>query len=56
MRNPSEMALVLDEQLQGPGLGASSYFEVRFGSFAPGWRAHQFNPLGNDYASLWPFG
>jgi digeranylgeranylglycerophospholipid reductase len=54
MRNPQDMAWGLDQLLEAPGLGRSSCFEVRFGSFAPGWRA-QFNPLGGDRASLWIF-
>lgn len=55
MRNPQEAAWGLDQLLKAPDLGASPYFEVRFGSFAPGWRA-QFNPLGGDFARLWTFG
>jgi flavin-dependent dehydrogenase len=54
MRNPQEVAWGLDQLLEAPDLGASPYFEVRFGSFAPGWRA-QFNPLGGDLARLWTF-
>lgn len=54
MRNPQDVAWGLDQLLEGPGLGESEYFEVRFGSLAPGWRA-QFNPLGGDRASLWTF-
>jgi digeranylgeranylglycerophospholipid reductase len=54
MRNPQEVAWGLDQLLEAPELGASSYFEVRFGSFAPGWRV-QFNPLGGDFARLWTF-
>lgn len=54
MRNPHEMAWGLTQLLEAPGLGGSSCFEVRFGSFAPGWRA-QLNPLGGDRASLWTF-
>lgn len=53
-RNPYEMAWGLAQLLQGPGLGGSSCFEVRFGSFAPGWRA-QLNPLGDNRVSLWTF-
>jgi flavin-dependent dehydrogenase len=54
MRNPQEVAWGLDQLLEAPDLGESRYFEVRFGSFAPGWRA-QFNPLGGDLARLWTF-
>ena len=54
MRNPQEVAWGLDQLLEAPDLGVSPYFEVRFGSFAPGWRA-QFNPLGGDLARLWTF-
>lgn len=54
MRNPQDMAWGLDQLLEAPGIGESEYSEVRFGSFAPGWRA-QFNPLGGDHASLWTF-
>ncbi len=54
MRNPRNVAWGLDQLLEAPGIGESPYFEVRFGSFAPGWRA-QFNPLGGDRASLWTF-
>jgi flavin-dependent dehydrogenase len=54
MRNPREVAWGLDQLLEAPNLGASSYSEVRFGSFAPGWRA-QLNPLGKDRARLWTF-
>ena len=54
MRNPEEVAWGLDQLLEAPNLGVSPYFEVRFGSFAPGWRA-QFNPLGGDLARLWTF-
>ena len=54
MRNPWELAFGLDQLLEAPGLGEPPYFEVRFGSFAPGWRA-QLNPLGGDRARLWTF-
>ena len=54
MRNPRELAFGLDQLLEAPGLGGSPHFEVRFGSFAPGWRA-QLNPLGGGRASLWTF-
>ncbi len=54
MRNPHEVAWGLDQLLQAPALGESAYFQVRFGSFAPGWRA-QLNPLGGDHARLWTF-
>lgn len=54
MRNPWEAAWGIDQLLEGPGLGESPHFEVRFGSFAPGWRT-QFNPLSGDRASLWTF-
>ncbi len=54
MRNPQDVAWGLDQLLEAPGLGEPDYSEVRFGSFAPGWRA-QFNPLGGDRASLWTF-
>ncbi len=54
MRNPRELAFGLDQLLEAPGLGGSHYFEVRFGSFAPGWRA-QLNPLGGHRTSLWTF-
>lgn len=54
MRNPHDVAWGLDQLLEGPGLGAPEYFEVRFGSLAPGWRA-QYNPLGGNRASLWTF-
>jgi flavin-dependent dehydrogenase len=54
MRNPEEVAWGLDQLLEADDLGASSYSEVRFGSFAPGWRA-QLNPLGGDRARLWTF-
>jgi digeranylgeranylglycerophospholipid reductase len=54
VRNPHEVAWGLAQLLKAPGLGGSPHFEVRFGSFAPGWRA-QLNPLGGDYASLWTF-
>lgn len=54
MRNPKEVAWGLDQLLEAHDLGASSYSEVRFGSFAPGWRA-QLNPLGGDRARLWTF-
>lgn len=46
--------LGLAELLEAPGLGKPRYSEVRFGSFAPGWRA-QINPLGGSRASLWTF-
>ena len=52
--NPQELAFGLDQLLEAPGLGKPSLFEVRFGSFAPGWRA-QLNPLGGDHARLWTF-
>ena len=55
MRNPHEMAWGLAQLLEAPGLGGgSSCSEVRFGSFAPGWRA-QLNPLGDNRVSLWTF-
>lgn len=54
MRNPQDVAFGLDQLLEAPCLGAPTHFEVRFGSFAPGWRA-QFNPLGGDRARLWTF-
>jgi flavin-dependent dehydrogenase len=54
MRNPQDVAWGLDQLLEAPNLGVSPYFEVRFGSFAPGWRA-QFNPLGGNLARLWTF-
>jgi digeranylgeranylglycerophospholipid reductase len=54
IRNPEDVAFGIDQLLEAPGIGESSYFEVRFGSFAPGWRA-QLNPLGGDRASLWTF-
>lgn len=54
MRNPEEVAWGLDKLLEAHDLGASFYSEVRFGSFAPGWRA-QLNPLGQDRARLWTF-
>jgi digeranylgeranylglycerophospholipid reductase len=54
IRNPGDVAFGIDQLLKAPGIGESPYFEVRFGSFAPGWRA-QFNPLGGDRASLWTF-
>jgi flavin-dependent dehydrogenase len=54
MRNPWEVAWGLAQLLEYPGLGQSRYCEVRFGSFAPGWRA-QLNPLGGSHASLWTF-
>lgn len=54
MCNPQDVAWGLDQLLEADGLGASSYSEVRFGSFAPGWRA-QLNPLGADRARLWTF-
>jgi digeranylgeranylglycerophospholipid reductase len=54
VRNLHEIAWGLSQILEAPGMGESSCFEVRFGSFAPGWRA-QLNPLGGDRASLWTF-
>lgn len=54
MRNPQDVAWGLDQLLEAPNLGESPYSEVRFGSFAPGWRA-QLNPLGGDRARLWTF-
>lgn len=54
MRKPGEIAWGLDQLLEAPDLGISPYFEIRFGSFAPGWRA-QLNPLGGDLARLWTF-
>lgn len=54
MRNPQDVAWGLDQLLEAPAIGESSHFQVRFGSFAPGWRA-QLNPLGGDRASLWTF-
>jgi digeranylgeranylglycerophospholipid reductase len=54
MRKPGEVAWGLDQLLEAPDLGESLYSEVRFGSFAPGWRA-QLNPLGGDRARLWTF-
>lgn len=54
MRNPQDVAWGLDQLLEGPSLGRAPYFEVRLGSFAPGWRA-QLNPLGGDRARLWTF-
>ena len=54
MRNPWEVAWGLAQLLESPGLGKPLYCEVRFGSFAPGWRA-QLNPLGGSQASLWTF-
>jgi digeranylgeranylglycerophospholipid reductase len=54
MRNPQEVAWGLDQLLDAQDLGESPYSEVRFGSFAPGWRA-QLNPLGGDRARLWTF-
>jgi digeranylgeranylglycerophospholipid reductase len=54
VRNPHEMAWGLAQLLEAPGRGGSSCFEVRFGSFAPGWRA-QLNPLGGNRVSLWTF-
>lgn len=54
MRNPRELALGLDQLLEAPNIGESSRFEVRFGSFALGWRA-QLNPVGGDHARLWTF-
>jgi digeranylgeranylglycerophospholipid reductase len=35
-RNPREIAWGLAQLLEAPGLGHSSNFEIRFGSFAPG--------------------
>lgn len=54
MQNPRDVAWGLDQLLEAPGIGESPHFEVRFGSFAPGWRA-QLNPLGGVRASLWTF-
>ena len=54
MRNPWDVAWGLAQLLESPGLGKSCHWEVRFGSFAPGWRA-QLNPLGGSRASLWTF-
>lgn len=54
MRNPQDVAWGLDQLFDAPGIGESPCFEVRFGSFAPGWRV-QLNPLGGDRASLWTF-
>ncbi|MDP9439100.1 MAG: NAD(P)/FAD-dependent oxidoreductase [Actinomycetota bacterium] len=54
IRNPEDVAFGIDQLLEAPGIGESPYFEVRFGSFAPGWRA-QLNPLGGDRANLWTF-
>lgn len=54
VRNPQQMAFGLAQLLEGPGLGEAPHFGVRFGSFAPGWRA-QLNPLGGDRASMWTF-
>jgi len=54
VRNPHEMTWGLAQLLDAPGLGGSSRFDIRFGSFAPGWRA-QLNPLGGNRASLWTF-
>ncbi len=54
IRNPWEVAWGLAQLLEAPGLGKPRYSEVRFGSFAPGWRA-QLNPLGGSRASLWTF-
>jgi digeranylgeranylglycerophospholipid reductase len=54
MRDPWEAAWGLAQLLEAPGLGRASCCEVRFGSFAPGWRA-QLNPLGGNRASLWTF-
>jgi digeranylgeranylglycerophospholipid reductase len=54
MRDPWEAAWGLAQLLQAPGPGTASCCEVRFGSFAPGWRA-QLNPLGGDRAGLWTF-
>ena len=53
-RNPWDVAWGLAQLLESPGLGKPRYCEVRFGSFAPGWRA-QLNPLGGSRASLWAF-
>lgn len=54
MRDPDQVAYGLDQLIEAPGLGDREYFEVRLGSFAPGWRA-QLNPLGGDRARLWTF-
>lgn len=54
MRNPRDVAWGLDQHLEAPNIGEPPHFEVRFGGFAPGWRA-QLNPLGGDRASLWTF-
>ena len=54
IRNPWEVAWGLAQLLEAPDLGKPRYSEVRFGSFAPGWRA-QLNPLGGSRASLWTF-
>jgi digeranylgeranylglycerophospholipid reductase len=54
IRNPWEVAWGLAQLLEAPDLGKPRYSEVRFGSFAPGWRA-QINPLGGSRASLWTF-
>lgn len=54
MRNPKDVSWGMDQLLEGPGIGCSRYFEVRFGSFAPGWRV-QMNPLGENRAHLWTF-
>jgi digeranylgeranylglycerophospholipid reductase len=54
MRDPWEASWGLAQLLEAPGLGRASCCEVRFGSFAPGWRT-QLNPLGGDRASLWTF-
>ncbi|WP_047865438.1 NAD(P)/FAD-dependent oxidoreductase [Rubrobacter aplysinae] len=54
MKNPKDVSWGLDQLLEAPGIGDSPYFHVRFGSFAPGWRA-QLNPLGGDQANLWTF-
>jgi digeranylgeranylglycerophospholipid reductase len=54
MRDPWEAAWGLAQLLQAPGLGTAPCCDVRFGSFAPGWRV-QLNPLGGDRAGLWTF-
>lgn len=54
MADPGSVAWGLDQLLEAPGIGEAQVFEVRFGSFAPGWRA-QLNPIGGDRAHLWSF-
>ena len=54
MRNPWDVTWGLAQLLESPGLGKPRYCQVRFGSFAPGWRA-QLNPLGGSHANLWTF-